>query len=118
MGRRSASAPRAGSCRRRSSREACRRTPYLPFTCLCRPGLPGASNTLIQALSPAPQDFVDQTVLQRLVRREEIVTVGVALELVDRLAGMLGKQTIESLAQRKYVFGVDRDVGCLALEAA
>src|SRR5574340_1215286 len=40
----------------------------------------GLHHTL-QALSPAPQDFIDQAVFQRLVRRQEVVAVGIALDL-------------------------------------
>src|SRR5512142_451062 len=58
----------------------------------------GLHHTL-QALSPVPQDFVDEPVFQRLVRRQEVVALGIALDLGDRLASMLGKQPIQPFSQ-------------------
>src|SRR6266545_7038186 len=82
------------------------------------PSKPRGLEYTLQALSPALQVLVDQTVLQRLVGCEEIVTVGVALDLLDRLARVLGEQAIEPFAQAQDVLGVDGDVGGLALETA
>src|SRR4029079_7771810 len=72
----------------------------------------------VPGLSPALQHFIDQPVGQRLVRRQEIVPLGVLLDLSDRLAGVLGQQAIQPLAQAQDVLGMDRNIRCLALDAA
>ena len=54
----------------------------------------------------------------RFLRGKEIVAVGVLLDALDRLAGMLGHDAIELVADRQDVLGVDGDIRCLALEAA
>src|SRR5215831_10386196 len=80
-------------------------------------GGPGLYHT-VQGLSPALQDFIDQTVSQGLIRCEEIVTVCIFFDLLDRLSGVLCKEAIEALAKVKDELGVDRDVRRLALETA
>ena len=53
----------------------------------------------------------------RFLRRQEVVTIGVALDALDRLAGVMGHDFVE-FARRSDFLGVDGDVRGLALEAA
>ena len=62
--------------------------------------------------------LVDQAVLLGLVGRQEEVALGVALDLLDRLAGALGQDLVQLLARLQDVARVDLDVGGLALRAA
>src|SRR6185437_4449841 len=67
---------------------------------------------------PLLQHFVDNPVLAGLLGREEIVTLGIPRDLLDRLAGMQRHQHVEPLAQAQYVLGMDFDVRSLTLETA
>ena len=63
-------------------------------------------------------DAVDHAVLLRLLGREVAVALEVERDLGLVVAGVLGVDLLEALAQRDRFLGVDRDVGRLALEAA
>ena len=66
----------------------------------------------------AREDPVDQAVLDGLLGGEEAVAVHVVVDLLDRLAGVVGVDLVDALAQLEDLAGVDLDVGRLALEAA
>src|SRR3990167_11226088 len=66
----------------------------------------------------AVDDLVDEAVLLRLVRRHEVVPVGVFLDFVERLAGVLDEQLVDLLAQPQDLAGLDRDVGRRTLHPA
>src|SRR6185295_6477276 len=98
-GRRSASGPRAGSCRRTSSRGASRRRSSFP--------------TSLRAL-PGYQRLVHDAVLYRVFGTHEKVTLGVPGDGLDRLAAVLGEDLVQASAQVQNLLGVDLDVGRLA----
>src|SRR5260221_8523332 len=109
MDRRSASLPRAGSCRRTSSKGAS------PLT------------TTFQTLTRSPsrldvfttrQYLVHDSVLYRFLGTHEKVAVRVALDDFQSLARVLHQDLVQPAAQEKDFLGVDLDVRCLALEAA
>jgi hypothetical protein len=56
-------------------------------------------------------------VLLGLSRRHEVVAIGVALDLLDRLPGVLGVQLVQRVAGLEDLPRVDVDIGRLALEA-
>ena len=61
---------------------------------------------------------VDDLVLLRLLRAHEVVPLGVLGDLVERLAGVLGDDLVEALADVDDLLGVDLDVRGLSGEAA
>src|SRR5690554_3477387 len=77
----------------------------------------GGSVRLAGLLS-AGEYLVDQIVVASLIGRHEVVAIGVALELLEALAGVMRQDAVETLAQLDDLFGVDLDVRGLALEAA
>src|SRR5690606_37278101 len=62
--------------------------------------------------------LVDDPVLQRLLGGHDEVAVGVAGDLLDVLAGLLGEDLVEEVADPLHLTGGDLDVGRLALGAA
>src|SRR5438093_11816244 len=60
---------------------------------------------------------VDQAVLDRLFRRQEVIAVGVALHALDGLAGVLRGPLVQHLFDAQDFAGVDVEVRGLALEA-
>ena len=64
------------------------------------------------------EHLVDQPVLDRRLGVHEVVAVGVALDLLDRLAGVLRQISFRRCSQLQDLAGVDVDVRRLALEAA
>src|SRR5207245_9847959 len=62
-------------------------------------------------------DAVDEPVLDRLLRREEEIAVGVALNPLEGLAGVLGDQLVQHAPDPDDLAGVDIEVAGLALEA-
>src|SRR5690606_10672524 len=64
------------------------------------------------------QDGVDDAVFTGLFGRHEVVALAVALDLVERLAGVVGQLLVEALAQVQDFLGLDLDVRGLALRAA
>ena len=63
-------------------------------------------------------DLVDQSVFLCFQRRHIVVALGVHLELLQRLAGILTEHAVHLVADIHHVLGVDLDVGGLAGEAA
>ena len=64
------------------------------------------------------QNRVDQTIACRLIPGHEPVAVGVLLDPLDALAGVLGQDFVQSVAGLEHFLGVDLHVRRLALEAA
>ena len=62
-------------------------------------------------------DLVDQAVLDGLLGLEEAVALHVLVDLLERLAGVLGVDLVDPLARVEDLAGVDLDVRRLALEA-
>src|SRR5213596_772427 len=67
---------------------------------------------------PSHDDLVDEPVLDRLLAGEEEVTVGVLLDLLQALPGVLHEDVVHLLAQPDDLARLDVDVGGLALHAA
>src|SRR5919201_559931 len=61
-------------------------------------------------------DAVDQAVLDRLLRRQEKVPIRVSLHAFQRLAGVLGDEAVEDLADADDLLGVDVEVTRLTLQ--
>ena len=59
--------------------------------------LSSQSGLRFQYSSPS-DDFVDQTVFNRLLSTEEIVPIGVFFDLLDVLAGMVRQDLVDKLA--------------------
>ena len=59
---------------------------------------------------------VDQPVLDGLVGLEEPVALHVVVDLLERLAGVVGVDLVDPPADVEDLPGVDLDVGRLALE--
>src|SRR5512137_2426277 len=64
------------------------------------------------------QHGVDQAVGGGLLAGHEIVAIGVGLDPVDRLAGVLRQDGVQAVPGVEDLAGVDLDVRRLALEAA
>src|SRR5882724_10597353 len=69
-------------------------------------------------LRAAFQNLVDQPVAHRVRGRHEVVAVGVLLDLVDTLAGVLRQYFVESVTRVEHLAGMDFHVRRLALKAA
>jgi hypothetical protein len=83
----------------------------LPFGC---PAAPSGS----QRVRAFRDNLVDQAVVLGLVGRQEVVALGVALDLLQRLAGAFGQDLVQDWPWSSGCRGVDLDVGRLALHAA
>src|SRR5512135_717506 len=77
-----------------------------------------ADRALAGHLARAGDDVVDEAVVPRLVRGEPAVAVGVALDLLDRLAGVVGDPLLHRALRVKHLLGLDRDVGRGAADPA
>src|SRR5438552_6293076 len=66
--------------------------------------------------SAALDDLVDQTVLQRLARRHEVVALGVVGDPLERLARFLGQHFFQAALHADRLAGANLDVGGLAPE--
>src|SRR5579871_3407112 len=75
----------------------------------------GAGGDHLAALLQYP---IDQTVLDGLVVIHETIAIGILLDTLDALAGMLGQDSVESIARLEHLLGVDLHIGGLALEPA
>ena len=64
------------------------------------------------------EDVIDETVRLSFISRHEIVAVGVALDLLDGLPGVAGKDGVDVLLDPQDLFGLDGDVARGALRAA
>src|SRR5262249_17730365 len=63
-------------------------------------------------------DVVDQAVGLGLLRGEEVIALGVLLDALDGLTGVPGQYPVQQLARAQDLFGVNLNVGCLALHSA
>src|SRR4051812_40825796 len=73
--------------------------------------------------SPGPsaargEDLVDQTVVERLARREDLVPLDVLADLLDVAVAVLGQGLLEPLAHAQDLTRLDLDVGPLAAALA
>jgi hypothetical protein len=73
------------------------------------------SNTVVGASSSACQHFVDQAIVGGFVAGHEAVAVSILVDLFHRLAGALGEDLVQALAQVQDFLGLDFDVRSLAL---
>ena len=64
------------------------------------------------------EHVVDEAVLLGLVGAHEVVALGVGLDALDRLPGVLDQELVQLVARPQDLLGVDVDVGRLAREAA
>lgn len=62
--------------------------------------------------------LVDQAVFQRLLRCHEVIALGILLDGLQRLTGVLREDLVELLLGVQDVLGVDLDIGRLTLRAA
>ena len=63
-------------------------------------------------------DLVDQTVLQGLLGGHEVVAVGIPLDLLNGLTGVLGQDLVEHITGAEDEIGADLNVGGLTLGTA
>src|SRR5207302_5342379 len=66
----------------------------------------------------AADDLVDEAVSPGLLGVHEVVALGVTVDDLELLAGVLGEDLVQPVAQEERLAGVDLDVGGLAAEAA
>jgi hypothetical protein len=59
----------------------------------------------------ADEHLVDEAVGLGLLGAHEVVALGVLLDLLDRLAGVLGEQPVQVVAGLEQLAGVDLDLG-------
>src|SRR6266550_2054247 len=71
------------------------------------PAMPGDSR-------PFPDDIVNNTVFLTLVRRHDVVPLGVVLNTLDRLSGMVDQDVIDALAHSQNFAGCNINIGRLA----
>ena len=71
----------------------------------------------LRLLLRGDQHLVDDAVLLGLRRRHEVVALGIVLDLVDGLTGVLRVQLVERVARLQDLARVDVDVGRLTLKA-
>src|SRR5699024_10522485 len=82
----------------------------------CRAGLP--SGLLAGSVRGGLVDVVDEAVLLGLGRREPAVAVGVGLDLLHALPGVLGDELGHLLLDVQHLLGLDLDVGGGAADPA
>src|SRR5213080_2832483 len=78
----------------------------------------GAPLRLRELARPGHDDLVDESVLDRLLAGQEEVPVGVLLDLLEALPGVLDQDVVHLLAQPDDLARLDVDVGRLALHPA
>src|SRR5260370_12826678 len=66
----------------------------------------------------ASDNFVDKSVLDSLRRGHEVVAVGVFLDFLDVLAGVMRQNLVQNLAQAKRLTRVNLDIPRLPFEPA
>ena len=71
-----------------------------------------------QGLLSLVDDLIDQTVGLRLFGGHEVVALGVDLDGLQRLAGVGGKDLVETLLDLQHALDLDLHVSRLALRAA
>src|SRR4051794_38578537 len=86
------------------------------FSAIQRPPVNRGRYTLL-GLGPALQHLVDQAVIDGFLGCEKAVAIGVLLDLLDRLPGVLGHQAVHALAKVQDELSVDGDIRRLTLEA-
>src|SRR3546814_2492190 len=64
------------------------------------------------------ENLVHQTIRYRIFGRHEVVTLGVYGDALDGLAGVLGQDAVQALAQVEDFASLDLDIGGLPLGAA
>ena len=62
-------------------------------------------------------DLIDEAVFLGLLRRKEVVALGIQLHLFQRLAGVLAEQPVHLGAGADEMVGMDLDVGSLSGQA-
>src|SRR3954453_5647089 len=62
---------------------------------------------------PRGDDLIDDAVVPRLGRFHYEVTVGVLVDLLDGLTGVVGQDLVEEIAHAQDLLGLDLDVGGL-----
>src|SRR3546814_17032060 len=72
----------------------------------------------VLGLSCVGDHLVDQAVFQGLQRGEPAVAVRVALDLLDRAAGVLGDELAQLLLEQQALLGLDLDVRGRTADAA
>src|SRR5690606_41538375 len=83
-----------------------------------RTGRPSGGPSTSGHVRGSLHDVVDEAVFLRLVGGEPPVAVGVTLDLVDGLAGLLGDQAGHLLLDVQHLLGLDLDVRGRATDAA
>ena len=78
--------------------------------------VPGRA-ALVGGFAGTGDDLVDQAVLDGLLGGEPAVAVGVGVDLLDGLAGVLGDQVEQDLLDVQRLLGLDLDVGGRAAHA-
>ena len=63
-------------------------------------------------------DLIDQAVGLGFLRGHIMIALGVQLDLLQRLAGILAEHTVHLFTDMHHVLGVDLDIGGLAGKAA
>src|SRR5437016_14185623 len=58
-------------------------------------------------LNPLFEDLVDETVAHRLLPVHEAVAVGVLLDAIDALAGVLGQDFVQPVARLEHFLGMN-----------
>jgi len=79
--------------------------------------IPGAPAPPLLRQAAVCDDRIDQSVVDGLLARHEIVTIGIGLDSVERLTRMLGEDMVEAIPYAQDLPGMDVDIRCLTLEA-
>src|SRR5438105_15961253 len=69
-------------------------------------------------LNPLFEDLVDETVAHRLLPVHEAVAVGVLLDAIDALAGVLGQDCVHPFARLDHCLGINLPIRRLSLTVA
>src|SRR5712691_2017535 len=72
----------------------------------------------VAGLDGSKDDVVDEAVLLRGIRREEVVALGVLCDLLDLLSGVAREDLVELLARAQDFLGMNLDVARLALHSS
>ena len=71
---------------------------------------------LLRSLS-LDNDLVDYTVFPCFLPAHEEISIGIMLNFLQGLAGMVRQDVVQSFAHSQYLFGLDLHIGCLALKS-
>src|SRR3954447_21179508 len=84
-------------------------------------GLPGAFHPSVlgtcEVLLALSNDLINKTVFHSLVCLEDVVAVGILIDLFDRLSGVIGQDLVELRLHPHDVPRMDVDLNGLAAEA-